>query len=186
MPRMGSCPWRRGGVQHLHQDVSLRAGPVRLRCGARHSAGDRPLSQLVLLQYLRDFVVVALHPGAAGHHLREKAVQEDSARAGHRRALRRRPRERHPPPAHGPQERWFSWRNFFLVLDRIMHWAEAVHIRPLRKLALEARRKVDAGAPGNDRRPGRDLSGHAERHPGAALPGLLRRRSAGDSRPRRV
>ena len=30
-----------------------------------------------------------------------------------------------------------SWRNFFLVVDRIMHWAEAVHIRPLRKLALK-------------------------------------------------
>jgi len=24
----------------------------------------------------------------------------------------------------------FSWRNFFLILDRITHWAEAVHIRP--------------------------------------------------------
>jgi squalene-hopene/tetraprenyl-beta-curcumene cyclase len=29
-----------------------------------------------------------------------------------------------------------SWRNFFLVLDRIAHWAERVHIRPLRSLAL--------------------------------------------------
>jgi len=35
----------------------------------------------------------------------------------------------------------FSWRNFFLVLDRIMHWAEAVHIRPLRKLALRRAEK---------------------------------------------
>jgi squalene-hopene/tetraprenyl-beta-curcumene cyclase len=29
-----------------------------------------------------------------------------------------------------------SWRNFFLVLDRLTHWAERVHIRPLRWLAL--------------------------------------------------
>jgi squalene-hopene/tetraprenyl-beta-curcumene cyclase len=29
-----------------------------------------------------------------------------------------------------------SWRNFFLVLDRCVHWFEAVHIRPLRWLAL--------------------------------------------------
>ena len=29
-----------------------------------------------------------------------------------------------------------SWRNFFLAIDRITHWFEAVHIRPLRKLAL--------------------------------------------------
>jgi len=31
----------------------------------------------------------------------------------------------------------FSWRNFFLVLDRMVHWFEAVHIRPLRWLALK-------------------------------------------------
>ena len=30
-----------------------------------------------------------------------------------------------------------SWRNFFLVLDRLTHWFEAVHIRPLRSMALK-------------------------------------------------
>jgi squalene-hopene/tetraprenyl-beta-curcumene cyclase len=35
----------------------------------------------------------------------------------------------------------FSWRNFFLVLDRLMHLAEAVHIRPLRKLAMKRAEK---------------------------------------------
>ncbi len=30
-----------------------------------------------------------------------------------------------------------SWRNFFLVFDRITHWLEAVHIRPLRSMALK-------------------------------------------------
>ncbi len=30
-----------------------------------------------------------------------------------------------------------SWRNFFLVLDRMVHWFERVHIRPLRWLALK-------------------------------------------------
>ncbi len=79
-----------------------------------------------------------------------------------------------------------SWRNFFLVLDRITHWSEAVHIRPLRKLRPEARGKVDARAPGDDRRPRRHLSGHAQRHHRAALPRLLRRRSAGHPRPRRI
>jgi squalene-hopene/tetraprenyl-beta-curcumene cyclase len=29
------------------------------------------------------------------------------------------------------------WRNFFLVLDRMVHWFEAVHIRPLRSIALK-------------------------------------------------
>ncbi|MGD1062214.1 MAG: squalene--hopene cyclase [Terracidiphilus sp.] len=31
----------------------------------------------------------------------------------------------------------FSWRNFFLAVDRMTHWFEAVHIRPLRKLAMK-------------------------------------------------
>jgi squalene-hopene/tetraprenyl-beta-curcumene cyclase len=34
-----------------------------------------------------------------------------------------------------------SWHNFFIVLDRIMHLAEAVHIRPLRTLALKRAEK---------------------------------------------
>src|SRR5215469_10712531 len=34
-----------------------------------------------------------------------------------------------------------SWRNFFLVLDRCVHWFEAVHIRPLRWLALRKAEK---------------------------------------------
>jgi squalene-hopene/tetraprenyl-beta-curcumene cyclase len=31
----------------------------------------------------------------------------------------------------------FSWRTFFLFTDRLAHWAERVHIRPLRKRALK-------------------------------------------------
>jgi squalene-hopene/tetraprenyl-beta-curcumene cyclase len=34
-------------------------------------------------------------------------------------------------------QKLISWRNFFLVLDRLTHWAERVHIRPLRSLALK-------------------------------------------------
>jgi squalene-hopene/tetraprenyl-beta-curcumene cyclase len=34
-----------------------------------------------------------------------------------------------------------SWRNFFLIVDRIFHLAEAVHIRPLRTLALKQAEK---------------------------------------------
>jgi squalene-hopene/tetraprenyl-beta-curcumene cyclase len=34
-------------------------------------------------------------------------------------------------------DRLVSWRNFFLVLDRMVHWLERVHIRPLRWLALK-------------------------------------------------
>ena len=30
-----------------------------------------------------------------------------------------------------------SWRNIFLAFDRLTHWLEAVHIRPLRKLAMK-------------------------------------------------
>jgi squalene-hopene/tetraprenyl-beta-curcumene cyclase len=35
------------------------------------------------------------------------------------------------------RKRLFSWRNFFLAVDRMTHWFEAVHIRPLRKLAMK-------------------------------------------------
>ena len=31
----------------------------------------------------------------------------------------------------------FSWRNVFLFCDRVLHWAERIHIRPLRKVALK-------------------------------------------------
>ena len=34
-----------------------------------------------------------------------------------------------------------SWRNFFLILDRMTHWFEAIHIRPLRALALKKAEK---------------------------------------------
>ncbi len=34
-----------------------------------------------------------------------------------------------------------SWRNFFLVLDRMTHWFETVHIRPLRSIALKQAEK---------------------------------------------
>ena len=34
-----------------------------------------------------------------------------------------------------------GWRNFFLALDRITHWFERIHIRPLRKIALKAAEK---------------------------------------------
>ncbi len=34
-----------------------------------------------------------------------------------------------------------SWRNFFLILDRLMHLSEAVHIRPLRAVALRKAEK---------------------------------------------
>jgi squalene-hopene/tetraprenyl-beta-curcumene cyclase len=34
-----------------------------------------------------------------------------------------------------------SWRNFFLCLDRMTHWFEWVHIRPLRSIALKSAEK---------------------------------------------
>src|SRR5438874_6729824 len=34
-----------------------------------------------------------------------------------------------------------SWRNFFLFLDRMTHWFERVHVRPLRSIALKKAEK---------------------------------------------
>jgi squalene-hopene/tetraprenyl-beta-curcumene cyclase len=42
---------------------------------------------------------------------------------------------------HWDTKKLLSWHNFFIVLDRIMHLAEAVHIRPLRTLALKRAEK---------------------------------------------
>ena len=39
------------------------------------------------------------------------------------------------------RKRPISWRNFFLLTDRVAHWAERVHIRPLRKMALKKAEK---------------------------------------------
>ena len=39
------------------------------------------------------------------------------------------------------RKRWFGWRNFFLFFDRMTHWAERVHIRPMRKVALQRAEK---------------------------------------------
>ena len=39
------------------------------------------------------------------------------------------------------RKRLFSWRNFFILIDRLMHWSEMVHIRPLRKVALRKAEK---------------------------------------------
>ena len=35
------------------------------------------------------------------------------------------------------RKRIVSWRNFFVILDRILHFAERVHLRPVRKMALK-------------------------------------------------
>jgi squalene-hopene/tetraprenyl-beta-curcumene cyclase len=39
------------------------------------------------------------------------------------------------------RKRPIGWKNFFLALDRMMHWAERIHIRPLRKVALKRAEK---------------------------------------------
>jgi len=38
-------------------------------------------------------------------------------------------------------KKFFGWRNFFLVLDKITHWSERVHVRPLRAIALKRAEK---------------------------------------------
>jgi squalene-hopene/tetraprenyl-beta-curcumene cyclase len=35
------------------------------------------------------------------------------------------------------RKRNISWRNFFLFTDKLAHWAERVHLRPLRRIALK-------------------------------------------------
>ena len=52
------------------------------------------------------------------------------------------PEGRHGSSLHLKWERkLFGWRNFFLVLDRLCHWFERVHVRPLRSVALRVAEK---------------------------------------------
>ncbi len=92
---------RRDRGQHLYQDLSLLSRSVRLRRGSGNSAGDRAVPQLVLVQSVRNFIVVARHPGAVVDRVREEAVQENSGGAGYRRAVRRRPQQEPASPALG-------------------------------------------------------------------------------------
>jgi squalene-hopene/tetraprenyl-beta-curcumene cyclase len=39
------------------------------------------------------------------------------------------------------REKIIGWRNFFLMVDRLLHWSERVHIRPLRTIALKKAEK---------------------------------------------
>jgi squalene-hopene/tetraprenyl-beta-curcumene cyclase len=35
------------------------------------------------------------------------------------------------------EKKLFSWRNFFLFTDRMVHWFERIHVRPLRAIAIK-------------------------------------------------
>ena len=39
------------------------------------------------------------------------------------------------------EKKLFSWRNFFLFFDRMTHWWERIHVRPLRSIALKQAEK---------------------------------------------
>ncbi len=41
----------------------------------------------------------------------------------------------------GIEQHTISWRNFFIFLDRMTHWFERIHIRPLRSIALKKAQK---------------------------------------------
>ena len=71
-----------------------------------------------------------------------------------------------------------SWRNFFLLFDRLTHWAERVHIRPLRSLALKHAEKWMLERFEMSDGSGSDLSVDDERDYCAALPGIFGGRSA--------
>ena len=180
-PQEDSRDGRRDRSQHLYQDLSVLLRAVRLRRGSGDSAGDRAVSELVLVQHLRNFFVVARHPGAALDLLRQEAIQEDSSTRWASRSYLSaacRSRSMHLHWA----KKLVSWRNFFLVLDRMTHWLERVHVRPLRSLALKSAEKWMLERFEMSDGLGAIYPVDHERDHRAALPGLFARRSAGDSR----
>src|ERR1035437_5215565 len=145
-------------MQHVHQDLPLLPGPVRVRRSAGGSAGDYYLSEVVLLQHLRDFGVVAGHSGAAVDCLLEEAVQEDSAGAGNRRTFCRRAGQCGPAPEVGPQA---SDRVTECLPRAGPHYAlvRAHSYTSTAQMSAEDGREVAAGAVRDVGRAGRDLSG---------------------------
>ena len=94
------------------------------------------VSELVLLQYLRDQRVVAGDPGAAVDYLCEEAVQEAGAGAGRSTSCLWAGATRRICICGGTASTgWLA--QLLFVSDRVAHWAERVHIRPLRKMALK-------------------------------------------------
>ena len=76
----------------------------------------------------------------------------------------------------------FSWRNFFLVLDRSRIGLSRSHAPAARDCAEERRRSGSWNALEMSDGLGAIYPGHAQRHYRAALPGIFRGRSPGHSR----
>ena len=82
--------------------------------------------------------------------------------------------------------KFISWRNFFLVLNNLVHFFERVHVRPLRALALKKAEKWMLERLEMSDGHGRHLPGHSEFDYRAAGAGIFHGRSAGNPRPGRV
>ena len=126
-----------GGVVECNTFTKIylvHARSIRLGRGAGGAARDRAyFAELVLLQYLRDQLLVARDPGAAYRLSMRKRPSRRSRRSrGSKSSLSAAVRTRTCTCA-GTAKRLLSWRNFFLFSrTAIVHWAERVHIRPLR------------------------------------------------------
>ncbi len=80
--------------------------------------------------------MVARHSCSAVDHLREEAVQKLAPEQGIDE-LFVGGRQNSNLHLRWDKKRPVSWRNFFLITDRMVHWFERVHIRPLRKMAIK-------------------------------------------------
>src|ERR1035438_10734855 len=93
--------------------------------------------------------MVALDPGAAGHYVREKAVQENPARAGDRRAVRGRARQLEVAVAHGPQVHYFL-AQFFYYSGSDHALGGGGSYSSAARAGVEARREMATGAAGDE------------------------------------
>ncbi len=133
--------WRRDRLQHLHQDLSLLARPVRVQLRAGYSAGNRPLSRTGSTSIFTRFPRGRAASSCRCRSLTRKSLTRRSppstASASSLSAAARMPTSN----CAGTTSVAFSWRNFFILCDRLIHWCERIHIRPLRSLALKKAQK---------------------------------------------
>ena len=159
--------WRPRRLQLVHEDPALHLRRLRLGQGARGAARDHPAAALVLLQHLRDVVVVAGDRGAALDPVGAEAVVR-AAGSCRLDELRVAESARGPTPRPPSSRRASgSGARFFLAIDGLIKEIEELVARSVPAARARSRRALGRRTARGKRRPGRDLPVDHEHGPGA-------------------
>jgi hypothetical protein len=159
-------------MQHLHQDLPLLARPVRLRQRCRPFRRRSCCSPTGSISTSTRF---RRGRARSSCRWRSSTPRNRSGRSRPSRASTSCSSAAAPAPnlrLRMDRKAVLSWRNFFLVVDRVLHWPRPSGSARLRKLALRRAEKWLLERLEMSDGLGAIYPGHAERHHRAALPGL--------------